>query len=109
MDILKSIGLFFIAGVCEIGGGYLIWLSLRENRSGWLGVIGAVLLSGYGVVATLQASNFARVYATYGGVFIAMSLAWAVLLDNYSPDKYDIVGASIALVGVAIIYYAPRG
>ena len=70
---------------------------------------GGFILALYGVVATLQTSNFARVYATYGGVFIVMSLVWAYKMDGYIPDKYDVVGALIALFGVCVIYYAPRG
>jgi len=70
--------------------------------------VGAIILFLYGVVATWQTSNFARVYAAYGGIFIVMSLFWASKFDNYTPDKYDIVGAAVALVGVFIIYFAPR-
>ncbi len=108
MTVLKSLGLFIIAGLCEIGGGYLIWLWLRENKSPLYGLIGALILVMYGVVATWQTQDFARVYATYGGFFIAMSLIWAYSVDNYRPDIYDITGAIIALGGVCVIYYAPR-
>ena len=108
MTFIKSLPIFILAGLCEIGGGYLIWLWLKEDKPWWWGLIGGVILILYGVVATFQESNFARVYATYGGVFIVMSLLWAMKLDNYSPDKFDIIGASIALLGVCIIYYAPR-
>lgn len=106
--VLKSIAIFILAGFCEIGGGYLIWLWLRENKPFWYGILGGLILALYGVVATLQTSNFARVYATYGGIFIVMSLLWAYKVDNYLPDKYDIIGAFIALLGVCIIYYAKR-
>ena len=106
--IVKSILIFLLAGVCEIGGGYLIWLWLREGKSFWYGVVGGVVLALYGVVATLQPANFARTYATYGGIFIVLSLIWAYKVDNFHPDKYDIIGASIALIGVCIIFYAPR-
>jgi small multidrug resistance family-3 protein len=109
MSILKSISIFILAGFCEIGGGYLIWLWLKEGKPFYYGISGGMILALYGVVATLQTSNFARVYSTYGGIFIAMSLIWAYKMDNYAPDKYDIIGALIALVGVVIIYYAPRG
>ena len=108
MTVLKSLGLFVIAGLCEIGGGYLIWLWLRENKSPLYGLVGAFILIMYGVVATWQTQDFARVYATYGGFFIVMSLIWAYSVDNYRPDLYDITGAIIALGGVCIIYYAPR-
>jgi small multidrug resistance family-3 protein len=109
MSFLKSISIFILAGLCEIGGGYLVWLWLKEEKPVWYGVIGGVILALYGVVATLQTQNFARVYATYGGFFIVMSLLWSMKFDDYSPDKYDIIGALIALLGVCIIYYAPRG
>jgi len=106
--ITKSILIFILAGFCEIGGGYLIWLWLKEGKPFWYGILGAFILAFYGVVATLQTQNFARVYATYGGVFIVMSLLWAYKMDNYVPDKFDIIGALVALLGVSIIYYAPR-
>jgi small multidrug resistance family-3 protein len=105
---LKSILIFVLAGVCEIGGGFLIWLWLREGKPWWFGAIGAVVLTLYGVVATWQLSTFARVYAAYGGIFIVMSLVWGYYLDNFHPDRYDIIGALVVLVGVWIIYYAPR-
>ena len=108
MVIAKSILVFILAGLCEIGGGYLIWHWLKGGKPFWYGLLGGLILSFYGVVATFQPSNFARAYATYGGIFIVMSLLWANKLDNYSPDKYDIIGALIALFGVCIIFYAPR-
>ena len=106
--VLRSLVLFIVAGFCEIGGGYLVWLWLREARPVWYGIAGGAILALYGIVATLQESNFARVYATYGGIFIVMSLLWANRVDHYIPDKYDIIGAMIALIGVCVIYYAPR-
>ncbi|MGO1597196.1 MAG: YnfA family protein [Sphingobacterium sp.] len=105
---LRSIAIFLLAGLCEIGGGYLVWLALREGKPWWIGLIGGIVLAAYGVVATWQTANFARVYATYGGIFIVMSILWAMYFDGFKPDKYDIIGAGIALVGVFIIYYAPR-
>lgn len=108
MAFIKSIVIFILAGLCEIGGGYLVWLWLRSGKSWWYGLAGGIILALYGVVATLQTSNFARVYATYGGFFIVMSILWAMKFDHYTPDRYDIIGASVALAGVAIIYYAPR-
>ena len=108
MFFLRSIGIFIFAGLCEIGGGYLIWLWLKEGKPIYYGVSGGIILALYGVVATLQTSNFARVYATYGGIFIVMSFMWSYKMDNYMPDKYDMIGALVALTGVCIIYYAPR-
>ncbi|HYC86502.1 MAG TPA: YnfA family protein [Chryseosolibacter sp.] len=109
MIVFKSIIVFILAGICEIGGGFCIWLWLREGKSFWYGIAGALVLVLYGIIATYQPSNFARVYATYGGFFIVMSLAWGYALDNFRPDRYDVIGAIITLIGVGIIYYAPRG
>ncbi len=108
MVILKSLLIFILAGLCEIGGGYLIWLWLKEDKAWWYGLIGGVILALYGIIATLQTSGFGRVYATYGGIFIVLSILWAMKFDNFIPDKYDIIGALIALLGVCIICYAPR-
>ena len=108
MAILKSVLIFILAGFCEIGGGYLIWGWVKNDKPLWYGILGGLILVLYGVVATLQTESFARVYATYGGFFIVMSLLWAIRFDHFSPDKYDIIGALVALIGVCIIYYAPR-
>jgi len=108
MPIVTSIGLFILAGLCEIGGGYLVWLWLREGRPWWFGIIGAIILVGYGVVATWQPANFGRVYAAYGGIFITLAVIWGWKVDGVKPDKFDLLGAAIALLGVAIILYAPR-
>ena len=109
MTILKSLSYFIAAGVCEIGGGYLIWVGLRENKPAWYAAVGAVVLFGYGLIPTLQPANFGRVYAAYGGVFVALSIAWGWKVDGIAPDRYDLIGGAIALVGVAVIMYAPRG
>ncbi len=109
MLIIKTILIFILAGICEIGGGYLVWLSVKGGRPLWYGILGGGILILYGLVATLQTANFAKVYATYGGFFIALSLVWACAFDKYTPTKYDIIGALIAIIGVLIIYYSPRG
>lgn len=106
--VIKSTLIFLLAGLCEIGGGYLVWLWLRDEKPFWYGIAGAAVLALYGVVATLQPANFARTYAAYGGFFIVLSLLWAYKFDNFRPDKYDIIGASVALIGVCIIFYTPR-
>jgi small multidrug resistance family-3 protein len=108
MSIPISLGLFVIAGLCEIGGGYLVWLALREGRHWSYAVAGAAILILYGVVPTLQPANFGRVYAAYGGWFIVLSIVWGWAVDRFAPDFYDIVGGVICLVGVTIIMYAPR-
>ena len=105
---VRSFLYFVLAGVCEIGGGYLVWLWLREGKSIWLAVIGAGVLFVYGIVPTFQPANFGRVYAAYGGVFIVLSLLWGWQIDHKQPDTFDLIGGLIALIGVAVILYAPR-
>lgn len=107
--LLKSILFFLVAGLMEIGGGYLMWLWFREKWSPWIGVLGAVILVGYGIIPTFQPANFGRVYAAYGGVFIILSIFWGWLVDGVQPDISDIIGCAICLVGVGFIMYTPRG
>jgi small multidrug resistance family-3 protein len=106
----RSLALFLVAAVFEIGGAWLVWQGVREHR-GWLWLIGGVVaLGAYGFVATLQAdSHFGRVLAAYGGIFVVGSLAWAMAVDGFRPDRYDVLGALVCLAGVGIIMYAPRG
>jgi small multidrug resistance family-3 protein len=110
MAILRSILLFTVAAVAEIGGAWLIWQGVREHRGAWWIGAGMLALGAYGFVATFQPDpNFGRILAAYGGVFVAGSLAWAMLLDGFRPDRYDLAGAAVCLTGVALIMYAPRG
>ncbi|MEP2773994.1 MAG: YnfA family protein [Fulvivirga sp.] len=106
--IIKSLGIFVLAGLCEIGGGYMVWLSLRESKPWWVGVLGGLILVGYGIVATWQPAHFGRVYAAYGGIFIVMAILWGWKIEGVVPDRYDIIGGTIALIGMLIIMYAPR-
>ena len=108
MTVFKSLIYFVAAGLCEIGGGYLVWLWLREHKTAWYAVGGAVLLVLYGIVPTLQPANFGRVYAAYGGVFIVLSILWGWRIDKIMPDRFDIIGGAVALAGVFIIMYWPR-
>ena len=108
MTIIRSFAFFLLAGLFEIGGGYLVWLWLKEGKPLWFGILGGTILACYGVVATLQTANFGRVYAAYGGIFIVMALLWAWKVDGFKPDKYDIIGACVALIGAGIIIYTPR-
>lgn len=108
MEIVRSLSLFLMAGLCEIGGGYLVWLWLREGKPLWLGLLGASILVLYGVVATWQPANFGRVYAAYGGIFIVMALFWGWGVDGVRPDRYDFLGAMLALLGVLVMMYWPR-
>jgi small multidrug resistance family-3 protein len=99
---------FFLAGVCEIGGGYLIWLWLRDDMGWYLGLLGGFVLFLYAIIPTFQPSHFHRIYAAYGGIFIIMSVLWGWIIGGIVPDFYDFFGATVAILGVAIIYYMPR-
>jgi small multidrug resistance family-3 protein len=109
MTVARSILLFVLAAVAEIGGAWLVWQGVREHRGWpWIG-LGVLALGAYGFVATLQPdANFGRILAAYGGVFVAGSLAWGMVVDGFRPDRYDVIGALVCLVGVAVIMYAPR-
>lgn len=109
MLVARSVALFVLAAVAEIGGAWLVWQGVREHRgAAWVGA-GVVALGLYGFVATLQPDpNFGRILAAYGGVFVAGSLAWGMLLDGFRPDRYDLIGSALCLVGVLVTMYAPR-
>ncbi len=109
MVVVRSLGLFVLAAVAEIGGAYLVWQGLRGGR-GWAWVLlGALGLAGYGVIATLQPeASFGRVFAAYGGVFIVGSILWGMAFEGFRPDRWDVLGAAVCLVGMATIMFAPR-
>lgn len=109
MNVVRSAALFVLAAIAEIGGAWLVWQGVREHRGlVWVGA-GVAALGLYGFVATLQSDpHFGRILAAYGGVFVAGSLAWGMVADGFRPDRYDIAGALICLLGVGVIMYAPR-
>lgn len=107
--MFSAIILFILAGLAEIGGGYLVWLWLREAKPLWYGVTGSLILVLYGIIPTFQKfPNFGRVYAAYGGVFIILSVLWGWGIDRKSPDLYDWIGAAICLLGVSVMLWIPR-
>ncbi|HEX6197523.1 MAG TPA: YnfA family protein [Jiangellaceae bacterium] len=110
MTIGRSILLFVVAALAEIGGAWLVWQGLRENRGLlWIGA-GVMALGGYGVLMTLQPeAHFGRIMAAYGGVFVAGALLWGIVVDGFRPDRWDVAGAVLCLLGVAVMMYAPRG
>jgi small multidrug resistance family-3 protein len=108
MSLAGSLALYVLAGLCEIGGGYLVWLAIRDGRHWGYGAAGAVILVLYGIIPTMQPANFGRVYAAYGGMFIVLSLLWGWGIDGVRPDRYDAMGAMLCLVGMIVIMYAPR-
>jgi small multidrug resistance family-3 protein len=109
VEIARSLFFFILAGLCEIGGGYLMWLWLRDGRAAWFALLGALVLAIYGIIPTFQPASFGRVYAAYGGIFIVLSILWGWQIDKVVPDRFDLLGGLVALFGVAIIMYWPRG
>ena len=109
MTVVRSILLFALAALAEIGGAWLVWQGVREHRGLlWIGA-GVLALGAYGFVATLQPDpHFGRILAAYGGVFVAGSLAWGMVVDGFRPDRFDYLGAALCLAGVLVIMYAPR-
>ncbi len=106
--IITTLALFFAAALFEIGGGYLIWKWLRKKERLFVGILGGFILFIYGVILTLQPSHFGRVYAAYGGIFIVSAIMWGFIIDKKIPDRHEIIGALIALMGAFVIFYAPR-
>ena len=108
--LLIIVGLFVAAGLCEIGGGYLVWGWMRDHKPLAWALVGALVLAAYGVVAALQPiSEFGRVYAAYGGVFIALALAWGVVVAGFRPDRWDLLGTTICVLGVLVMVVPTRG
>ena len=95
-----------MAGLCEINGGYLVWKVLRDHKGKIL--VGTLILFSYGIVMTLQPANFGKVYATYGGIFVVMSIIWGYWVDKKKPDRFEIIGSIVVLIGVVVMFYFPR-
>lgn len=106
--VITSIALFFLAALVEIGGGYLVWKWLRERKGILFGIIGRIVLFVYGVIPTFQPAHFGRVYAAYGGLFIISSILWGMFIDKKKPDRYEVIGSAVAVMGAIIIFYSPR-
>jgi small multidrug resistance family-3 protein len=108
-EIVRALALFSLAGLAEIGGGWLIWQWLRIDRPWPLGLLGALVLISYGVIHTLQSeAAFGRVYMAYGGIFLVIALAWGMTVDRWRPDRWDLLGASLCLAGVLVMLFGPR-
>ena len=106
--IASTLGLFFFAALLEIGGGYLVWKWFRDHKGKIFGLIGGLVLFSYGVAMTLQPADFGKVYATYGGIFVVSSIIWGYWVDKKRPDRFEIIGSIVVLVGVAVMFYFPR-
>lgn len=110
MTVAVSLALFAVAAVAEIGGAWLVWEGLREGRGWPLVAAGGLALTAYGIIATFQPeASFGRVFAAYGGIFIVGSILWGVAFEGFRPDRFDLAGGAVCLLGMAVIMYAPRG
>ena len=107
-SVTKSFLLFVLAGLCEIGGGYLVWQWWRQGAPRIIGLFGAIILVVYGIVPTYQSPHFGRVYAAYSGVFIILAMLWGWGIDRIAPDRFDVLGGVICLAGVAVMMWWPR-
>lgn len=109
MDIARTLGLFALTAVAEIVGCYLPYLWLKQNASPWLLLPAAASLALFVWLLTLHPHAAGRTYAAYGGIYVAIAILWLWWVDGMEPDRWDLVGAAVAVAGMAIIYFAPRG
>ena len=106
MDVIKTFAIYAVAALGELGGTYCYWRWLKEKGSGWLAVLGLLALLGYAVIQTLQPeSKYGRVYAAYAGFFLVGAMLWGWLIDGAVPDRFDIIGGGIAMVGVLVVLF----
>jgi small multidrug resistance family-3 protein len=108
MLILKTLCLFVITAIAEIVGCYLPYLWLKKNGSPWLLIPAAASLALFAWLLTLHPTAAGRVYAAYGGVYVGVAILWLWLVDGARPTAWDLVGASIAMLGMAVIILGPR-
>jgi drug/metabolite transporter superfamily protein YnfA len=109
-EVILGLFLFVLAGIAEIGGGFLIWKGIREKYKPSIVIpFGALVLIIYGFIPTLQPQgSFGRIFAVYGGFFIVLSYIWGYLFDGLIVDKGDLIGSGISLAGVCICWFWPR-
>jgi small multidrug resistance family-3 protein len=108
MPELRTLGLFVLTAIAEIVGCYLPYLWLRQGKSAWLLLPAALSLALFAWLLTLHPTAAGRVYAAYGGVYICVAIIWLWLVDGIRPSAWDILGVGVALLGMAIIMFAPR-
>lgn len=106
--MLRTIALFSIAALFEIGGAYLIWQWQRTGKPLWWAGLGLVGLFLYSLTQTVQSFGFGRAFAAYGGIFIVGAMLWGWLIEGHAPDRWDVIGAGVCLLGAFIILIPPR-
>lgn len=107
MELIKVAALFFVTAVAEILGCYLPWLAIREGKSSWLFLAGALSLAAFSWMLTLHPTAAGRTYAAYGGVYIAVALLWLRVVEGIALTRWDLAGAALALGGMAVIAMQP--
>lgn len=105
---LKTVGLFVFTAIAEILGCYLPYLWLTKNKSGWILIPAAFSLGLFAYLLTLHPAAAGRVYAAYGGVYICVAIFWLWAVDGIKPTQWDLIGAGVAMIGMAIIMFAPK-
>jgi small multidrug resistance family-3 protein len=108
MPLVKTSVLFLITALAEIIGCYLPYLWLKRNGSPWLLVPAAVSLASFAWLLSLHPTAAGRVYAAYGGVYVFTAILWLWAVDGVRPDRWDLLGGTVALAGMMIIMFSPR-
>lgn len=106
--VLKTLCLFIVTAVAEIVGCYLPYLWLKHGASRWVLLPAALSLSAFAGLLPLHPGSAGRTYAAYGGVYVAVALLWLWLIDGQRPDRWDVVGVAVTVIGMSIIAFAPR-
>lgn len=107
-SVLSTVGLFVLTAIAEIIGCYLPYLWLRQGRTAWLLLPAAFALCAFVYLLTLHPTATGRIYAAYGGVYVAVALLWLWRVDAVTPSRWDVLGVTITLIGMSIIAFAPR-
>lgn len=98
-SVCYATGLFILAGIAEIGGGWLVWQNVRGSKPWWWSVFGALALVIYGFIPTFQhLDDFGRLYAVYGGFFIGLAFVWSYYFDGFMPGQYFTIGTTVNVI-----------
>lgn len=108
LPVGRTLLLFVATAVAEIIGCYLPFLWLRRGVAPWVLVPAAASLAAFAWLLTLHPARAGRTYAMYGGVYVAVAVVWAFVVERQTPDRWDLIGAGVALAGMAIIAFVPR-
>lgn len=106
--VLKTLGLFVATAVAEIVGCYLPYLWLRKTGPAWYLLPAAVSLAAFAWLLTLHPTGAGRTYAAYGGVYVSVAVFWMWFVERQRPDRWDLIGAAVTVIGMLIIVFGPR-